>query len=623
MYRIATLALVLATSTAAFGRAVSFVVGGKPIFLHTSPVARDGMIYVPLVALHAVGAEAKEHGTRKRDEQKVEIVAASGRKFSCKARLLDGELMVPIREIAQELGAIAEWDEVKNTMTMRARLENIEFDGAALKVRTSYPVAYDLVESKWTKLEKKLVLDVAGVRMPRQSDLKVENSTSVAIRIGTREDGETGRIVVDMPHTAKYRKLSGPKTTQIVISVSPPVAPSSRAGPTAALTEPTLPPKPVEPPAEVTGITHRARGPNHFEVEIAVARPVEYTTSMPRQPDRVVVDLENAKLVKNFDKLDVDHSILQSIRASQWKPKTVRVVLDLTRVMAFDIRQDERARRLTVILELPRGAGGLLSDKIIVIDPGHGGSDKGARGHNGLLEKNINLPIALRVEKLLKNAGACVLMTRKSDRSMDLKERPRFANRHSADLFVSIHNNALPGTQFSGTEAFYHQGDSSSRSLAECVHSEVVAVNGLPDRCVKSDYEMYAGKGLAVLRLSEMPGVLLETAFIDHPGDAACLTNPQFQQKVAEAIVRGLKAYVEDNPTALRKPTSVEPVPDLKPTPPALPPDQPAEEEPPPPPEEPADETSSEPITVDQQPSDQEKTGKDSDGPSRPKGRIR
>lgn len=618
LYSITILALILINSTAASGKSVSLIVGGKSIFLHTSPVVRDGMIYVPIAALGAVGAKA-ETGDDKRDGQKIEIVPASGDKFSCKARLLQGDLMLPIRDIAQELGAVTKFDEVKNALTIRARLERIEFDGARLKVKTSYPVTYELVQSKWTKSEKKLILDIAGVQMPRQSDLKIENSTSVRIRTGTREDGETVRVVLDMPQTGKYARESAPKTAQIVISISPPVTGAARPTSEAAAQkgtapgEETQPPKPPEPPAEVTGISHRARGADHFEVGIAVGKPVKYTTYMLRQPDRLVIDLKNAKLARKFDELSVGHKILRGIRVGQQESDIVRVVLDLTRVAAFDIKQGKRSGGLTVVVDFPRGAGGSLSEKIIVIDPGHGGGEKGAIGHNGALEKNVNLAIALRTKRLLEDAGACVLMTRKSDTTVGLKDRPRFANRHSADFFVSIHNNAIDGqNKISGTEAFYHAGDFSSRALAQCIHSEIIAVNGLPDRKVKSDYVRFPGKGMAVLRLSGMPAVLLEIAFIDHPSDAARLMDPDFQQKTADAVVRGLKTYVEGNPSPARKLAPVETVPDLKPTVPAPSPDQPAEDTP-----------SAAQEPVDQDPGDKNPVDEDSDGPSRPKGRIK
>lgn len=311
---------------------------------------------------------------------------------------------------------------------------------------------------------------------------------------------------------------------------------------------PDVKPKPEAPkPVEVRGVEYRDRGSRRFEVSILADGPVKNPpTSMFRDPARFCIDLPNARLAEGPVEKDVRHSLVTGLRASETGGK-VCVELDLTRLAAFDVLQ-EGSGRITITLETPKGAGGSLAGKTIAIDAGHGGV-AGARGI-GCLEKDVNLAVALRVEKLLKDAGAIPLMIRRTDKDVKLDERPAFAERHSADLFVSIHHNALGGTNKSitGTETFYHAYDPSSRALAYCLQLEVLAQTGQYNRKVKSDYDRYPGSGFAVLRGASMPSALIEVAFIDNAADAARARDAGFQQKVAEGIVRGIREYFEGSP---------------------------------------------------------------------------
>lgn len=544
--------LLILASASAWAKQISLIVGGKAIFLHTTPVADGDEVYVPLAALRAIGASAKDDGGVRNNEQKLEIKPASGDKFSCKARIVDGNPMVPIRDIAEDLGAVTHWDKAKSTLSIRARLQEVKFDGTKLKIKTSFPVTCEIVESTWTRAEKKLILDVPGLQIPSSGDDKIDNNTNIPIRMGMRDDNETLRFVLDLPFSVKARREGAARTRDITISVSPSLkdapAPERVAEPLEGINTPDVKPLPtVGNLIEVRGVDYRDRGSKHIEITIDVGGPAKYETSMSRDPDRFCIELANARLAADPIEKDVKHSLVTGMRISEGGGR-VRVVLDLTRLAAFDVLQ-EKSGRITVTLEPPKGASGSIAGKTIVIDPGHGGSDSGARGV-GCLEKDLNLAISLKVEKLLKDAGAIVLMTRKTDTAVELKQRPAFANRHSADLFISIHHNAIGGTNknITGTETFYHANDASSRALAYCLQLEVLAETGMFNRKVKSDYQRYPGSGFAVLRGTRIPAALLEVAFIDNAADAACARDSGFQQKVAQGIVRGIKAYIEGNP---------------------------------------------------------------------------
>lgn len=577
------LVLVVVSSTMfAAADKVTLIVGGEKVFLHAPPVLVDGAVYVSLPTLNAVGAKYDTDKKRKQDGQEVKITAANGRKFSCRARVVKEELMVPIRDIASDLGAVTDWNERAKVLSIRARVERVEFDGSELRVSTSYPVTHDVT---WWKAANKLILDMHGVYMPTdKSELPVSNSTSLTIRWAIQTDGQTGRVVVDMPCPVRYRSKSAPKTSKIVISVSglpsgpgasvqPPggqAAPGekdeSKAGPPPQVTQP-----PPEPPADITDIDYRKRSSRRMEVYVSASRPVEYITLMFRDPDRLVVDVKNATLAEKLDDVPVGHEILQGIRVGERAANVVRLVMDLTRVVGFDVRQDEKPSRLVISLELPKGAGGLLAERTIVIDPGHGGRDPGATGYGGWQEKRSNLAIALRVQKLLSDAGVCALMTRKTDvrldenKKRDLEKRAEYARRHSADIFLSIHSNSVAGSKCpSGIMTFYHGRETSGRALAYCIHSEVIKAARLPDLAVRSDFSLYQ-TGLGLLRNAVekygIPTILTELGYVKHPGDVAKIKDPKFQQKMAEAIVRGLKAYVEGNPRPIKRAEEVKPEP--------------------------------------------------------------
>jgi len=200
----------------------------------------------------------------------------------------------------------------------------------------------------------------------------------------------------------------------------------------------------------------------------------------------------------------------------------------------------------------------------VAVDPGHGGSDAGAvgtlpagtptglaprtdaQGRTAIYEKDVNLDVALRLDAWLRSRGARTIMTRTGDLAggdqpyttvgADLKARVDIANEAGAELFVSVHNNALSATS-SGTETYhFYYSSAAARVLAQAIQSEVVAALALPDRGVKS-------AGFYVLRHTVMPAVLVEGAFLSNPSEALLLADPAVRQRIADAIGRGVERF--------------------------------------------------------------------------------
>jgi len=180
-----------------------------------------------------------------------------------------------------------------------------------------------------------------------------------------------------------------------------------------------------------------------------------------------------------------------------------------------------------------------IKGKRIVIDPGHS-ADPGAIGPTGLTEAEANLGIALVVAKILRTGGAEVILTRDDDSDIPLYDRPAIAKAHDADLFVSIHNNALPD----GVNPFTNNGVSTyyyhphSIELARSIQSEMIKATGLPD------HGLFYGN-LAVNRPTQYPAVLVECAFMMIPEQEAMLKTDRFRRKVAWAIVRGISGFLK------------------------------------------------------------------------------
>ncbi|MEM1309508.1 MAG: N-acetylmuramoyl-L-alanine amidase, partial [Cyanobacteria bacterium P01_H01_bin.153] len=175
---------------------------------------------------------------------------------------------------------------------------------------------------------------------------------------------------------------------------------------------------------------------------------------------------------------------------------------------------------------------------VVAIDPGHGGRDPGAVGIGGLQEKNVVFPVSMRVAQLLREAGVDVVMTRTSDLTLDLEPRVNIANRANATIFLSIHANAisLSRPDVNGVETYY--ASEAGRQLATIIHANVQPASGLGDRGVK-EARFY------VLRNTTMPAALLELGFVTGAQDVVQLRDPAWQERMAQAITRGILQYLE------------------------------------------------------------------------------
>lgn len=173
---------------------------------------------------------------------------------------------------------------------------------------------------------------------------------------------------------------------------------------------------------------------------------------------------------------------------------------------------------------------------IVTIDPGHGGADPGC-GESDWLEKDLVLPIAMRLKQYLEAAGVTVVLTRHDDADLSLDRRAILANNAASDLFVSIHCNSYGG-EARGMDCYYHKSE-PAKQLAQSILDEAAALGIVTRQMQKNNYQ--------VLWDTDMPAVLVETGFLTDPQDRAALQDPVHQDKIAQAITTAVVNYLTNH----------------------------------------------------------------------------
>jgi N-acetylmuramoyl-L-alanine amidase len=194
-----------------------------------------------------------------------------------------------------------------------------------------------------------------------------------------------------------------------------------------------------------------------------------------------------------------------------------------------------------------------IKNMVVMIDAGHGGRDSGAIGYSGVEEDDINLKVALKLRRLIEQAGGVALMIREDDIGLydetkrtgrkleDLRNRQKLFNESSANLIISIHLNSFPQNQYYGAQTFYKEGDEKSRKLAEYIQAEMLAVMDRGnDRKIKPKTDLYLFKG------NDITGALVECGFLSNPEEEKLLGQEHYQERLAWSIFSGIVKYFEE-----------------------------------------------------------------------------
>lgn len=195
-----------------------------------------------------------------------------------------------------------------------------------------------------------------------------------------------------------------------------------------------------------------------------------------------------------------------------------------------------------------------LTGKTIVIDPGHGGPDGGARAADGTEEKGISLAVSEKLRDYLQQAGALVYLTREVDKDLasqdtkglsrrkseDIRKRLQFIHDQEADFFVSIHLNAIPSARWHGAQTFYYPTLDESKHLSKMIQAEIIR------NLENTDREALAINGIYLLEQAEIPGALVEIGFLSNDKEQKQLKQEEYQRKMAGSIYEGILRYTTE-----------------------------------------------------------------------------
>ncbi|MGF1589628.1 MAG: N-acetylmuramoyl-L-alanine amidase [Pleurocapsa sp.] len=303
------------------------------------------------------------------------------------------------------------------------------------------------------------------------------------------------------------------------------------------------------------------------DAEFSIHANSELSAVVSRQNNGIYqITIDNAQLAEDFQGPELEAgSPISELKVRQ---EDSRVVLEVTTRLRYRLgKLSAEDQKIALPIEvgvdplppsdaplLPPGFAKAPKDRVVeqdippvlpsnrprvVIDPGHGGDDPGTIGIDGVREKDVILPISLDVAEILRKQDIEVIMTRDTDNFISLQGRTDMANDIDADLFVSIHANAinLSRPDVNGLETYYYQ---SGRRLAEIIHWSILNGVNIDNRDIRR-------ARFYVLRHSTMPAVLIEVGFLTGAVDSSRLKDPNHRRLMAEAIARGIVEYLKQN----------------------------------------------------------------------------
>lgn len=284
---------------------------------------------------------------------------------------------------------------------------------------------------------------------------------------------------------------------------------------------------------------------NITEITVKGVGEAEVYMMKLQNPNRYVFDFDDTTLDATKTTYEIESKHITSIRLGQFEKTIARVVLEADKFTSYTAKKqgtnyiitlgkEEESEEIPV--ELPE-ANVSAKKHLVILDPGHGGQDVGSIGEyegEDVYEKDIDLDIALHVEKMLADAGIETYMIRDDDSTVDILERPEIANKQEGTLYLSIHNNASTNPAVKGTQIYYSDSESSfenmtNKEVAEVYYDKITAL-GLRKAGVV-DNPRYI-----VIYRSDMPSFIIEGAFMTNEEDIELLMDAEFRKKIAVAI---------------------------------------------------------------------------------------
>ncbi|MFD2333572.1 N-acetylmuramoyl-L-alanine amidase [Cohnella sp. GCM10020058] len=450
-----------------------------------------------------------------------------------KVEIIKGSVMVPLRVIAENLALLVTWNQRSAQVKILTGTGDIELTIG------------------------RMTASVGGAELKLNAAPVNRSGTTL---VPLRFIGEAAGLEVGWDNAKKVVTLASSQASEPTPTptASPTPAPSSPT-PSPTVT-PGATPTPAPSASPVSGAQIKGIGWSNDRLAISFVGSMAPKAYAAADPARIVVELPKASFDPAFASIQAFDPVTQSgafaitdssnatrvyyaVTDPAAQAVTITVELSGSGNRTFTAYQEGDLETSVYVIDLkttatptPSPAQPGNGKKIVVIDPGHGDGDPGGIGATNKLEKNFNLSLALKVEQLLLNEPAFqVLMTRRDDTFIPRPDRASLANAANADAFVSIHANIADGKPtVRGTETYYYKN--SGKALADIMHKHVLSATGFTDRKVKNaNYQ--------VLRETTMPATLLEVGFLSNATEESILFSDSFQNRVAQAIVDGLKEY--------------------------------------------------------------------------------
>ena len=219
------------------------------------------------------------------------------------------------------------------------------------------------------------------------------------------------------------------------------------------------------------------------------------------------------------------------------------LLIKFMRNIEYNVLPNEIEGKLTIVME--RGDISNPSDRIIVIDPGHGGTQPGAISVSSKKEKDFNLKVALKLDEKLRALGYNTIMTRNTDVTLGLYERADIANAVNADIFVSIHANAHDNREIAGVQVLYCPATKSDKKQIDQHPFAKVMMDALVKGTGAADKGIVQRPNVVVLRETKMPAVLVEAGFLSNAAEDKLLFTEEYQNKIVDSIIKGIEKYFE------------------------------------------------------------------------------
>jgi len=417
--------------------------------------------------------------------------------------------------IAGAEGTVSRGDEVVTTPYITSADITYKINERYDEVAIHVPGYKDYTVTELSNPER-IVLDITNVKAPlQQQTINVNGGAINTIRYA-QLDSKTARVVLDISASTQYTVIKN-EAGLTVRAISPVYG------------------------SDIRNITYRNSGNvvNFILNKVALTDGGSdlkkfYSASYDSTGLKYTITFPSSLGDLGSGIMQINDSVLNNIRIIQNKETNeTSITFDAKDKFVYEIfsRYDNNGEIMDTAITVLKPA--TKADKLVVIDPGHGGSDPGAV-YSGVKEKDINLDIALRLYDLLKSRGVNAYIIRDDDSFVGLYERAYIANSLNATLFLSIHNNAF-NTKAYGTETLYYPSTRSDsgfngQRFATIIQNKLVSSLGTLNRGI------IERPGLVVLKATKMTAALAEVSFLDNDSDRQNLLSEDFRQRAAEAL---------------------------------------------------------------------------------------